>query len=309
MNSYQLAIIGGGPAAVSAGVYAGRKKIKTILITESFGGQSIVSEEIQNWIGTPSISGQQLAKDLEKHLRVYQGENLEIITGDCVKNIQKSQEEFTIETTKEKTITAQTVLLATGSKRRKLKVPGADIFEHKGLTYCATCDAPLFSGLDVAVIGGGNAALETATQLSAHCQKVYLLHRRNEFRADEITVEKIKANPKITILTPVTPLEVLGDKMVTGLKYLNTETNQEKELAVQGIFVEIGHLPNTPCVQDLVDLDEGKAIIVDPKNQRTSQAGIWAAGDCTDGLFKQNNIAVGDAIKALEDIYCYLHLR
>lgn len=309
MNSYQLAIIGGGPAAIAAGVYAGRKKIKTILITESFGGQSIVSEEIQNWIGTPSISGKQLAKDLEKHLRVYEGKNLEIITNDCVKNVQKDKEEFIVETTKELKISTQTILLTTGSKRRKLEIPGADTFEHKGLTYCATCDAPLFSGLDVAVIGGGNAALETTTQLSAHCKKVYLLHRRDEFRADEITVEKVRANPKVTILTPAVPKEVLGDKMVTGLRYLNTKTNQEEELSIQGIFVEIGHTPNTPCIQDLVNLDDSKAVIVDSKNQRTSQEGIWAAGDCTDGLFRQNNIAVGDAIKALEDIYCYLHLR
>lgn len=302
---YELVIIGGGPAGIAAGVYAARKKLKTLFLTYSFENQSTVSLDIQNWIGTTSISGAELSKNLEAHLKAYAGDSLMIKTGEKVKSVEKSGEGFVVKTDKE-IFESKTVLIAAGSMRRKLPAKGADEFEHKGLTYCASCDGPVFAGQDVAVIGGGNAAFESAAQLSAYCNTVYILNRSEIFRADEITVEKVSAKPNVKIIKNAVPVEVKGDKFVSGFVYKDALSGEEKEIAVTGIFVEIGLLPNTDFIQ-IVEKNKIGQIVVDPKTQRSSVAGIWAAGDCTDGLYHQNNIAAGDAVKALEDIYLYLH--
>jgi alkyl hydroperoxide reductase subunit F len=306
---YELVIIGGGPAGVAAGVYAARKKIKTFFITKDFLSQSTVSENIQNWIGTPSIPGSKLAKDLEAHLRAYADDVLEIKTGSLVHTISKLDSGFEVSLTTGEKIQTKTLLIATGSNRRKLNAVGADVFEHKGLTYCATCDAPMFGGMDVAVIGGGNAGFESAAQLLAYAKSVTLLHRRDTFKADQITVEAVSAHPNFKVLIDVEPTEVIGETFVSGLKYKNVKTGEEQILPVQGIFVEVGAIPTTGFVEGLVSLTEDKHIVIDPWNHRTSQEGIWAAGDCTNGIYHQNNIAVGDAIKALEDIYIYLQKK
>lgn len=303
---YELVIIGGGPAGVAAGVYAARKKIKTALITKDFLSQSTVSENIQNWIGTPSISGMDLAKSLEAHLRAYADDVLDIKTGLLVKNISKIDSGFEITLNSEEKIQAKTVLITTGSNRRKLNAKGADVFEHKGVTYCATCDAPMFGGMDVVVIGGGNAGFESAAQLLAYAKSVTLLHRHAYFKADQITVDAVSAHPNFKIITEVEPLEILGDNFVNGLTYKNVKTGEEGFLDVKGIFVEIGAIPTTQFAENLVSLNETKHVVIDPWNHRTSQEGVWAAGDCTNGHYHQNNIAAGDAIKALEDIYVYL---
>lgn len=306
--TYDLAIIGGGPAGVSAGVYASRKKLKTIFITESFGGQSIVSDGIENWIGTVKISGADLAKNLEAHLRAYADGVVDIKTNDRVEKIEKNGEVFLIKTPKE-SFEAKTVLITSGSNRRKLNVHGADQFEHKGLTYCATCDGPLYSDQDVVVIGGGNAGFESAAQLLAYCKSVTLLHKNNEFKADPVTIEKMKANPKFKAIPNVEILEVKGDKFVNELVYKIKDTGEIINHPTTGIFVEIGAMPATEYAKDLIELTPFGAVKVDPRTQQTSCAGIWAAGDCTDGLYHQNNIACGDAVKALEDIYVHLHTK
>lgn len=303
---YELVIIGGGPAGVAAGVYAARKKIKTFFVTKDFLSQSTVSENIQNWIGTPSIPGPKLAKDLEAHLRAYADDVLEIKTGSLVQSISKLDSGFEVTLNTGEKIQSKTVLIATGSNRRKLNALGADIFEHKGLTYCATCDAPMFGGMDVVVIGGGNAGFESAAQLLAYAKSVTLLHRRDTFKADQITVEAVSSHPNFKIITDVEPTEVLGETFVSGLKYKNLKTGEENTLPIQGIFVEVGAIPTTSFAEGLVSLTDDKHVVIDPWNHRTSQEGIWAAGDCTNGLYHQNNIAAGDAIKALEDIYIYL---
>ncbi len=303
---YELTIIGGGPAGVSAGVYAARKKIKTLFITESFDNQSIVSPDIHNWIGTISISGADLAKSLEAHLKAYAGDDVTIKTGVRAKNITKVEGGFTIETDGGNFET-KTILIATGSNRRKLDLLGADKFEHKGLTYCATCDGPLYAGADVAVIGGGNAAFETAAQLSAYCKSVTIVNRSEKYRADEITVEKVLAKPNVKAIAPVEMKEVKGEKFVSALSFV--QNGETIDLPVTGIFVEIGLLPNTGYAKDIVELNKIGQVVVDPRTQMSKTTGIWAAGDCTDGLYHQNNIAAGDAVKALEDIYNYLHTK
>ncbi|MBX4189020.1 FAD-dependent oxidoreductase [Candidatus Parcubacteria bacterium] len=303
---YDLIIIGGGPAGVSAGVYAARKMLKTLLITESFGGQSTDSMGIQNWIGTVEIAGPDLGKSLEAHLRAYADGVVDIKTNTRVSKISKTDSSFAVEADGQ-SYTTKTVLIATGSSRRKLEVPGAKEYENKGVTYCASCDGPLFSGQDVAVVGGGNAGFESAAQLLAYCKSVTLLNRGEHFKADEMTVAKVLANPKMKAIKNVVPKEIKGEKFVKALVYEDVNTHEVSEIAVNGIFVEIGLIPATGLVEGLVPLNEYKQIIIDHKTQRTQVEGIWAAGDSTDALYHQNNIASGDAVKALEDIYLYIH--
>ncbi len=306
---YELAIIGGGPAGVSAGVYASRKQLKTVFITKEWGGQSNVSEEIQNWIGTPKISGQQLAKNLEEHLTTYADGYLTIKSGKYVKGVTKSTDAFIITLENDETIEAKSILVASGSKRRQLPAKGADRFEHKGLTYCASCDGPIFAGQSVAVVGGGNAAFETAAQLLAYAKDVTIVQRSETFKADPVTVNKVLAHPNMKSLLNAEIDEIVGNGFVSGLKYLDKKSDTMHDLDVTGIFVEIGMIPNTDYLKDVVERDEYGRILIDPWTQKTNTSGIWAAGDCTNILYHQNNIASGDAVKALEDIYVTLRAR
>ncbi len=345
---FDLIIIGGGPAGASAGVYAARKQLKTLFLTKDFNGQSAVSEDIQNWIGTVSIKGSELAENLKKHLLAYAGNFLKLKEGEYALKVSKNDSIFSVKTNSGEYL-SKTVLVTTGSHRRKLEIPGAKEFENKGITYCASCDGPLFSDQDVVVIGGGNAAFETSAQLLAYCKSVTLIQRGKDFRADEITVNKVLANPKMKAVTNTELVSIAGEQFVTSITYKDLNTEKNVTLPTTGIFVEIGLLPSTEFVKGLVKMDEWNHIIVDPRTQRayllsstpsettldarrgesdagdvvstTATAsqrfhnkadgvvsgGVWAAGDCTDGLYHQNNIASGDAVKALEDIYLYLH--
>ncbi len=310
--TYDLAIIGGGPAGVAAGVYAARKQLKTVFITKDFEGQSFVSDGVENWIGTVKIPGAELSDNLKKHLEAYKGNIVDILEGGWVTKVEKTGEAFTISMDKNGSVTtleAQTILIASGSRRRKLEVPGAEQFENKGITYCASCDGPLFSGQDVVVVGGGNAAFESAAQLLAYCKSVTLLQRSSEYRADPVTVEKVLSHPNMKAVTNTEINEIKGEKFVKAIVYTNKTTGEKVELPTGGIFVEIGSLPNTDFVKGIVELDEYNHIKVDARTQRTSVPGIWAAGDATDGLYHQNNIAAGDAVKALEDLYLYVHTK
>ncbi len=309
--TYDLAIIGGGPAGAAAAVYASRKRLRTIVITKDWLGQSSVSEKIENWVGTAAISGVELSKNLETHAKTYAKDpsnGSEILTfkdGEACIEISKS-EIFSIKTNKS-SYESRTILIVSGSSRRQLDIKGAKEFEHKGLTYCATCDGPMYSDQDVVVVGGGNAAFESAAQLLAYCKSVTLLNRSAIFKADPGTIETVSKNPKMKVITGAVPKEVAGDKFVTSLTYTDTNNKKDVTLNVTGIFVEIGAIPNTDFAKNLINLDKTNHVVTDPRNQRTSQNGIWAAGDCTDGLYHQNNIAAGDAVKAIEDIYFYLH--
>ncbi len=315
---YELAIIGGGPAGVSAGVYASRKRLKTVFITDNFEGQSTVSPEIQNWIGDIAISGADLSNKLKAHLVAYKDNIVDIEDGMRVTEITKTEEEidgkmrtvFTITAgtdDKAKTFKSKTIILSTGSHRRKLAALGADKFEGKGVVYCATCDGPLFSGQDVCVVGAGNAAFETAMQLLAYAKSVTLFNRGDGFRADPITVQKACENDKFTVIKNAEITEVKGEKFVSSVMYKNSIDNKMYELPTKGVFVEIGLLPNTEFLKGLLDLNDFGQIKIDPKTSQTSCKGIWAAGDCTDLLYHQNNIAAGYGIIALEDVFFNLH--
>ncbi len=312
--TYDLIIIGGGPAGTAGAVYAARKRLKTLFITSEWGGQSVVSEQIYNWIGTTSLSGNDLAQNFKKHVLANSNKEdpkstLEVKEGEKVVSIEKIGEEFSVKTSKGGEYLTKTILIASGSGRRKLEAKNADRLEHKGLTYCASCDGPLFADMDVAVMGGGNAGFETAAQLLAYCKSVTLLNRSNTFRADEITVEKVLKNPKMTAIKNAEILEVTGEKFVDGIIYKDTTTGEQKTLPVAAVFVEIGQIPNTDFAKSAVPLDEIGRVKIDPQTQKTEVPGIWAAGDCTNVLYHQNNIAAGDAVRALEDLYLYIHAK
>ncbi|HUY62742.1 MAG TPA: FAD-dependent oxidoreductase [Candidatus Paceibacterota bacterium] len=306
---FDLIIIGGGPAGVAAGVYAARKHLKTALIAGEIGGQSVVSEGIENWIGTEKVHGADLAKSFRAHLEAVKGDAVSLALGEQVTKLEKADGGFTATTASGKAFSAKAVLIASGAGRRKLDVPGAEKLENKGVTYCASCDGPLFGGMDVAVVGGGNAGFETAAQLLAYATSVTLIHRHKDFKADPVTIEKVCAHPNMRVVRHAEPIEVLGDKFVTGLRYKDKGTGEVKDLAVSGIFVEAGVIPNTAFAECFVECDAIRRIKVDPRNQRASVDGVWAAGDCTDELYHQNNIAAGDGVKALEDIYIWVKTR
>jgi alkyl hydroperoxide reductase subunit F len=299
---YDLVIIGGGPGGIAAGVYAARKKIKFILITEEFGGQSVVSADVQNWIGTKSVSGYDLGKMFEDHLKAQ--EDTEILESDAVVGVEKQPDGIFIVVTREgKRIPTKYILIASGSRRRKLNIPGEKELDGRGVVYCSTCDAPLFKDKVVAVIGGGNAGLEAVVDLFPYATKIFLLERGTSLKGDPLTQEKVKASPKVELIFNAQTTQVVGDQFVRGLRYKDLVSGEEKEIPLSGVFVEIGAIPNSDFVKGIVTLSPFGEIVVDHKTQQSSDSGIWAVGDVSDVLYKQNNISAGDGVKALLSIY------
>ncbi|MFY9462804.1 MAG: FAD-dependent oxidoreductase [Candidatus Sungiibacteriota bacterium] len=305
---YDVIIVGGGPAGTAAAVYTARKRLKTLLIAEEFGGQSIVSDDIQNWIGEKHISGFDLAQKLEAHVRAF-SDMVDIKTERAVAVAAKG-DDFEVRTEQGNVYQGKSVILAAGARRRKLGVPGEDTFNGKGVAYCSTCDAPLFSGKKVAVVGGGNAGLEAVEDLFPYASEVWLLERTDVLRGDQITQDEIKKNQKFKgIIFNADITEIIGDKFMTGIKYTDAATGEKKELALEGMFIEIGSIPNSEMVKGLVELDHYGQVIIDSKHATTSCPGIFAAGDITDDPYKQNNISAGDAVKAALAAYAYLLKR
>jgi alkyl hydroperoxide reductase subunit F len=240
-------------------------------------------------------------------VEAYAADIVTIVAPATATSVTTHEDHVEIATDKGETYQAKTLLVTSGSRRRKLEVPGADTYDQKGLTYCASCDGPLFDGQDVVVVGGGNAAFETVLQLLAYCKSVTLLNRSANVRADEVTIAAALKHPNFHLIKNAQTIEVVGNTFVSGLRYKDAGTNEETLLPVTGVFIEIGLLPNTEWLGSAVELTPFNQIIADPKTQRSSNPRIWAAGDCTDGLYHQNNIAAGDAVKALEDIYLFIN--
>jgi thioredoxin-disulfide reductase len=291
-------IIGAGPAGMAAAIYMARQKLNFVIISKTVGGQTLLSWEVGNYLGFQLLPGADLVKEFKKHMADY---NIKIQEGEEVKSVEKAEQGFKVKSDKAEYETL-TVLVATGEKHRKLNVSGEDEYYGKGVTYCATCDAPLFGNKDVAVIGGGNSAMESALFASKYSNKIYILNIESDLKGDDLLIDRVKKEKKIEIIPNVKTTEIIGGKFVTGLKY--EQADEAKELPVNGVFIEIGLIPVSGFI-DIIKKDKWNQIIVD-KDNATDVKGIWAAGDVTDVTEKQIAVAVGEGAKASLKIIKYI---
>ena len=298
---YDLIIIGAGPAGLSAAIYAVRKKINTLVLTGNTASQTSEAHRIENYLGILAISGTELIAKFRDHAKKL---NIEIKDAIEIIMIEPRGKEFRI-IANNGDFSAKTIIIATGKKYRELETPGADKFKNKGITYCATCDAPLFKNKVVAVIGAGDAGQDAARQLTYYAAKIYLLNKYSELRGNNLQIQaELKTCSKIEILNNSEPTEVKGDRFVKNLVY--NANGQIKELAVDGIFVEIGSGPASKFLNGVIKLNGRNEVIIDPKTNMTSIPGIFAAGDVTDVPHKQMIIAAGEGAKAALSAYEYL---
>ena len=276
-ETFDLIIVGLGPAAYSAALYAARYMLKTLVIGETPGGQLTEAGEVDDYLGLIGINAQDMIKVFNKHIEKY---NVPVVL-DHVESIRKDGDEFVVKAKRKGEFKAKSVILTIGVKRRKLNVPGEAEFTGRGVSYCSICDAPLFKNKVVAVIGGGDSALEGAEILSRYATKVYLIHRRDEFRGQPIYLENIKAKPNVEIILNTVVTEIKGDKLVKSIVTKNVKTGETKELNVNGVFVEIGFEPPTDFARaNGLETDAMGYIKVD-EWMRTNIQGVFAAGDCT----------------------------
>jgi len=304
---YDVVVVGGGPAGLTATLYSVRFGLKTVCVSEDFGGTLNEAGEIDDYPGIPSINGPELAKKFEEHVRKYGAP----LIRDSVTEVSKSSDDlFEVKTRGGNVFKAKAVIIAVGSKRRKLGVPGETEFAGKGVSYCAACDAPLFRGKVVAVVGGGNAALQSALLMTVYASKVYLIHRRTQFRAYEVYVKLIKSNPKIELVLNARVKSIGGDKSVKWVEVEDVVTGETRKLDVEGVLVEIGSEPPKEFLSKIgLELDSYGYVVVKP-GQKTNIEGIFAAGDCTGGPYKkkfdQIVIAAAEGALAASSAYEYI---
>ena len=295
---YDLVIIGAGPAGITAAIYASRKRLETLVISKDIGGQAALSGDVENYTGYQFISGPELALKFEEHLKKF---DITLKEGEAVLELSKAGNLVRVQTDKG-VYEAKSAIVASGKRSRELGCPGEKEFKNKGLTYCATCDGPLFGGKDVAVIGGGNSALDAVIQLIKIANKIYLVNIADELTGDPVMREIVKASSKVTILNNTRVSAVLGVKMVDSIRV--NRADKEELLAVKGVFVEIGLIPNSEFVKDIKKNKLGE-IKVNSYNE-TNVPGIFAAGDVTDVPEKQIVIAAGEGSKAALGVFRYL---
>ena len=295
---YELIIIGAGPAGITAAIYAVRKRISTLVITRDIGGQTALSGEVENYTGYQFISGPELAMKFEEHLRKF---DIALKEGEEVRQIGKINEAVQVRTDKG-LYEGRAVIIASGKRSRELGVGGEKEFKNRGLTYCATCDAPIFAGKDVAVIGGGNSALDAAIQLIRIARKVYIINAAGKLTGDPLMQDVVLQSEKVTVFNSAQVSVILGEKMVSAIKI--KKDGVEEDLSVQGIFVEIGLIPNSEFASG-VEKNRYGEIKVNPYNE-TNIPGIFAAGDVTDVPEKQIVIAAGEGSKAALSVFKYL---
>ncbi|MFZ1654893.1 MAG: FAD-dependent oxidoreductase [Candidatus Moraniibacteriota bacterium] len=301
---YDCIIVGGGPGGVAAGVYAARKQMKTLFITENFLSQSVVSASIENWIGTVTIPGWEFGQALEKHLRAQEG--LEIKIGERATSLAGLPAGGYRITTDKGDYETKTLIIATGGRHRHLDIPGEEKFNGKGVVYCSTCDAPFFRAKKVAVVGSGNSALEAVEDLLPYANEIVLVVRGSELKGDKVTQEKILASPKVSVIYNGVTQAILGEEKVTGLRYQDKDTTESKDITLDGVFVEIGMVPNTEFAKGVLELNERGEIILDTRRATTSKPGIFATGDATDAPYKQNNISTGLGVTAALAAYDFV---
>lgn len=298
---WDLIILGAGPAGMTAGIYASRKQLDTLILTGDVGGQTTWSSAIENYLGYAYITGTELVNKFEEHLRTFE------ITLDYTKvaKLSRSDRGFDVVDETGRTFFARSVIVATGKSPKLLNVPGEKEFTGKGVAYCATCDAPVFADMEVAVVGGGNSGLDAVVQLMKICPQVYLIEGLEQLRGDEVLQDKVRKADNVEILTNTHVLEIHGDGLVNGVTVRDASTGQDRRLNVKGIFIEIGLMPNTDFVRGLVALNTYGEIPVDC-GSRTGIPGLFAAGDATDVPHKQIICAAGDGAKAALGAYSYV---
>jgi len=307
MENYDFLILGAGGAGLAAAMYGARLGLKTLVLGHSYGSELPVggvittTNVVENYPGFTKLTGQEIAKNLENHAKDY---DLVTIKNEEALEVKKKENYFVAKTKKEE-YQAKTLLFATGTKWKKLDVPGSKEFENKGVNYCALCDAPLFKDKIVAIIGGGDSAIKDSLVLAEHAKKVFIIARR-EIHPEPINLEKIKANKKIEVITNTSIVEVKGDKMVSSV-VLDKDYSGNKELKLDGLFVAIGHDVLSILAEPLgVELNKKKEIIINHKDSTTNVEGIYAAGDVTDKHFKQLITGVADGCTAAYSAFEYL---
>lgn len=298
---FDVLIIGGGPAGATAAIYAARKGVRTGIIADRFGGQILDTTTIENFISVKQTDGEKLASQLEAHVRDYP---VDVMDSQTVKRIEKKDDMIDIFLENGAVLKSKTVIIATGARWRNVGVPGEDKFRNKGVANCTHCDAPLFAGKDVAVIGGGNSGIESAIDLAGIANHVTVLEFMPELKADEVLQKRLNSLPNVTVITNAQTKEITGTDKVDGIKYVDRETGEEHHIKLQGVFVQIGLVPNTEWLEGTVEMDRGQ-IIVDSKGA-TNVPGIFAAGDCTNSAYKQIIISMGSGATAALGAFDYL---
>ena len=300
---YDLIIIGAGPAGVSAAIYAARQKTNLLVISKEMGGQiAKKAVDIENYPGFDKISGPDLIKTFEKQLEVN---GVEVVADEVIK-IEKNGDKFEISTEMGEKYESITVIVATGADPRPLEAEGEKEFIGKGVSYCSLCDGPIFRNKTVVVVGGGNSGFETALFLSNYVSKIYVLEFGKVLKADPENQELLAKTGKAEIITGAKVLKIEGDKFVKSITYQDLATITDKKLDVDGVFIEIGNLPATAFVKDLVDFSERDEIVTDLESYATRTPGLFAAGDCNKGRYKQIVTAAGEGAKAMLAVYEYL---
>jgi len=301
---YDLIIIGGGPAGITAGIYAGRQKMKTLLLTKEFGGQvAKKATEICNYPGFEKISGSELIEKFVLHLEKQ--ESVEIKFGEAEK-IEKQNDIFIVTDTLNEKSEAKSVIIATGADPRPLEAKGEKEFIGKGVSYCVTCDGPVFKNKTVAVVGGGNAGLEAAIFMLNYAEKIFVLEFGPELKADELNKKEVESSQKIEIITNAQVKEIKGQVMVDSLVYEDKVSKEFLTLKIQGVFIEIGSQPATSLAKGLVDFTKRDEIVVEPETFQTKTPGLFAAGDNNSGHYKQVITAAGEGCKAALAAYEYV---
>jgi len=290
---YDHLVIGGGPAGYNAALYAFRKGLTTAIISKRFGGQLLNTSTVDNYLGVTNISGEGLSEAFIDHLKSF---NIPMFEDVTISSLEKVGNIFKVYLDNKQVLRAKTVMLALGSNPRRLDILGEDTFSDKGVAYCAICDAPLFKNKVVIIAGGGNSAVEAALDVAKWAKEVILVHR-SEFRADKILVDQIYSHELISVFTQTQILEVLGDTRMKAVRVLDKTKGVERLIEADGLFVEIGNIPNSTLVKDLVELSDSGHVKVD-NHQHTSLPGLFAAGDVCDSPYKQIIIAVAQGATA-----------
>jgi NADH-dependent peroxiredoxin subunit F len=293
-RNYDVVVIGGGPAGASAAIYCARKGLRTAVVAQRFGGQVTETMGIENLVSVVHTEGPRLAADLEKHMRSYSIELLEHRKVDALELGTKKA----IRIKGGETLTADVVIVATGAKWRELGIPGEKEYIGRGVAFCPHCDGPFYKGKQVAVVGGGNSGIEAAIDLAGICAHVTVVEFMDRLKADDVLVKNMRALPNVEVITSARTTEVVGDgAKVTALKYQERVSEEVREIVLDGVFVQIGLVPNSAIVKDILDVNRFGEIVIDAKN-RTSAPGVYAAGDVTTVPFKQIVIAMGEGAKA-----------